>query len=180
LKETRPLWPPQRGVGLREPNLGKTNLRVSLAYLLGICFFTLSRGLVSLLLTLTRLVVVFIFVNFSFALFTPPLGDYHAQRTEHMQKAHRTVYRTCPVHHRTAKRPHQSELQRSEPNGRLTWLAHRTVSGGAPDCPVRHATDNLPTTTFGGWGYKYPNHPTIHFIHVFTPSTHYKSYNIQF
>jgi hypothetical protein len=28
-------------------------------------------------LTLTRLVVVFIFVNFSFALFTPPLGDYH-------------------------------------------------------------------------------------------------------
>jgi hypothetical protein len=32
----------------------------------------LSHGLVSLLLTLTRLVVVFIFVNFSFALFTPP------------------------------------------------------------------------------------------------------------
>jgi hypothetical protein len=40
-------------------------------------FCALSRGLVSLLLTLTRLVVVFIFVNFSFALFTPPLGDYH-------------------------------------------------------------------------------------------------------
>jgi hypothetical protein len=30
LKETRPLWPPQRGVGLREPNLGKTNPRVTL------------------------------------------------------------------------------------------------------------------------------------------------------
>jgi hypothetical protein len=46
--------------------------------LVAICFSTLSRGLVSLLLTLTRLVVVFIFVNFSFALFTPPppLGDY--------------------------------------------------------------------------------------------------------
>jgi hypothetical protein len=72
LKETRPLWPPQRGVGLQEPNLGKTNLRVSLAYSLGICFCVLSRGLISLLLTLTRLVVVFIFVNFSFALFTPP------------------------------------------------------------------------------------------------------------
>ena len=28
-----------------------------------------------------------------------------AQRTEHAQKAHRTVYRTCPVHHRTAQRP---------------------------------------------------------------------------
>jgi hypothetical protein len=39
-------------------------------------FSTLSRGLDSLFLTLTRLVVVFIFVNFSFALFTPPLGDY--------------------------------------------------------------------------------------------------------
>jgi hypothetical protein len=37
----------------------------------------LSRGLVSLLLTLTRLVVVFIFANFSFVLFTPPLGDFH-------------------------------------------------------------------------------------------------------
>jgi hypothetical protein len=30
-----------------------------------------------------------------------------------------------------------------EPNGPLTWLAHRTVSGGAPDCPVRHATAAL-------------------------------------
>jgi hypothetical protein len=50
-----------------------------------------------------------------------------AQKTEHAQLAHRTVYRTCPVHHRTAQRPHQSELQWSEPNDRLTWLAHRTV-----------------------------------------------------
>jgi hypothetical protein len=90
-----------------------------------------------------------------------------AQRTEHTQKAHWTVYRTCPVHHRTAQRPHLSELQRSEPNRRLTWLVHWTVSGGAPDCPVRHATDSLPTATFGGWGYKYPNHPTIHGIQVF-------------
>jgi hypothetical protein len=54
--------------------------------------------------------------------------------------AYRTVYRTCPVHHRTAQRIHKSELQRSNPNGLLTWLAHRTVSGGAPDCPVRQAT----------------------------------------
>jgi hypothetical protein len=33
-----------------------------------------------ILLMLTQLVVVFIFVNFSFALFTPPLGDYHRGR----------------------------------------------------------------------------------------------------
>ena len=103
-----------------------------------------------------------------------------APESEHAQLAHRTVYRTCPVHHRTAQRPHQSELQRSEPNGRLTWLAHRTVSNGAPDCPVRHATDSLPTITFGGWGYKYPNHPTIHCIQVFQLPTPYKSYNIQY
>jgi hypothetical protein len=79
LKETRPLWPPQRGVGLQEPNLGKTNLRVSLAYSLGICFAP-SLADSFIFLTLTRLVVVFIFVNFSFALFTPPLGDYQEVR----------------------------------------------------------------------------------------------------
>ena len=86
---------------------------------------------------------------------------------EHAQLTHRIVYRTCPVHHRTAQRPHKSELQCSNPNGWLTWLVHRTVSGGAPDCPVRHVTDNLPTTTFGGWGYKYPNHLIFNCIQVF-------------
>jgi hypothetical protein len=50
---------------------------------------------------------------------------------------------------------------------------------GAPDSPVRHATDSLPTATFGGWGYKYPNHPTIHGIQVFQLPTPYKSYSIQ-
>jgi hypothetical protein len=58
----------------------------------------------------------------------------------HARVAHRTAYRACPVHHRTARRAHASELQRSNPNSRVTWLAHRTVSGGAPDCPVRPST----------------------------------------
>jgi hypothetical protein len=75
LKETRPLWPPQRGVGLREPNLGKTNPRVSLHYSLAICFAPSLADFI-IFLTLTRLVVVIIFENFSFALFTPPLGDF--------------------------------------------------------------------------------------------------------
>jgi hypothetical protein len=44
--------------------------------LLAICFAP-SLADSFIFLTLTRLVVVFIFVNFSFALFTPPLGDYH-------------------------------------------------------------------------------------------------------
>jgi hypothetical protein len=77
------------------------------------------------------------------------------QRTEDTQLAHRTVYRTCPVHHRTAQRPHLSELQRSEPNG---W---RTGLSGAP------CDSSLPTAIFGGWGYKYPTHPTFNGIQVF-------------
>jgi hypothetical protein len=67
----------------------------------------------------------------------------------------------CPVAHRTVRWPHMSELQRSNPNGWVTWLAHRTVSGGTPDCPVRPSTDNLPNGHFGGWGYKYPQPPHL-------------------
>jgi hypothetical protein len=90
-----------------------------------------------------------------------------AAESEHAQEAHRTVYRTCPVHHRTAQRPHQSELQRSEPNGLLTWLAHRIVSTGAPDYPVRHATTAFqrPLLVFGA--INTPNHPTFNGIQVF-------------
>ena len=63
-----------------------------------------------------------------------------AQKSEHAWVAHRTVYRTCPVHHRTVRWSRRLQLQRSESNGYVTWQAHQTVSGGAPDCPVRHAT----------------------------------------
>jgi hypothetical protein len=59
------------------------------------------------------------------------------QKSEHAQLAHRTVYRTCPLHHRTAQRPHKSELQRSNPNSLLTWLAYRTVR-----CAMRLHTSN--------------------------------------
>jgi hypothetical protein len=44
-------------------------------YLLAICFAPSLADLI-IFLTLTRLVVVINFVNFSFALFTPPLGDF--------------------------------------------------------------------------------------------------------
>jgi hypothetical protein len=43
----------------------------------------------------------------------------------------------------------------------VTWLAHRTVSGGAPDCSVRPSTAALPNGCFGGWGYKYPPQPPL-------------------
>ena len=52
-----------------------------------------------------------------------------AQKSGTREVAHRTLYSTCPVCHRTSRRVQQSELQRSEPNGLVTWLAHRT-------CPV--------------------------------------------
>jgi hypothetical protein len=86
----------------------------------------------------------------------------------------------CPVHHRTVRWPSCQKLKRSEPNARVTWLAHRTVSGSAPDCPVRHATTAFTNDYFGGWGYKYPQPPTIHCIQVFSLQTSYKSYSIQY
>ena len=76
----------------------------------------------------------------------------------------------------TVRWPTCQKLQRSEPNDLVTWLAHRTVSGGAPDCLVRHATEAFTNGYFGGWGYKYPQPPTIHSIQVFSLQTSYKSY----
>jgi hypothetical protein len=96
------------------------------------------------------------------------------------QKAHRTVNSDCPVHHRTVRWPHKSELQRSNPNGWVTWLAHRTVSGGAPDWLVRHTTAAIPNGHFGGWGYKYPPTITLQGIQVFSQHIQYKSYSIQY
>jgi hypothetical protein len=40
-----------------------------------------------------------------------------AQRSDTPMLAHRTLYSTCPVRHRTSRRAQKSELQRSEPNG---------------------------------------------------------------
>jgi hypothetical protein len=100
-----------------------------------------------------------------------------AQKSEQRQKAHQTVNSDCPVHHRNVRWPSCQKLQRSEPNGRVTWLAHRTVSGGAPDCVRwRHTTAASTNGPFGGWGYKYPQPPTIHCIQVFSHQTSYKSY----
>jgi hypothetical protein len=98
-----------------------------------------------------------------------------AQSQSRRQKTHRTVNSDCPVRHRTVRCPNLSELQRSNPNGWVTWLAHQTVSGGAPDCPVRPSTDSLPNGHFGGWGYKYPQPPPLQGIQVFSHCIQYKS-----
>jgi hypothetical protein len=63
-----------------------------------------------------------------------------APESEQSQMAHQTLNSACPVHHRTVRWPRRQKLQRLESNGLVTWQAHRTVSDGAPDCPVRHAT----------------------------------------
>jgi hypothetical protein len=103
-----------------------------------------------------------------------------AQKSEQSQKAHRTVNSDCPVQHWTVRWPRSQKLQRSESNGQVTWLAHQTVSGGAPECPVCHTTAASTNSSFGGWGYKYPQPPTIHCIQVFSLHTSYKSYSIQY
>jgi hypothetical protein len=90
-----------------------------------------------------------------------------AQSQSRRQKAHRTMNSTCPVHHRTVRWPHMSDLQRSNPNGWVTWLAHRTVY-----CP---STAAPPNGHFGGWGYKYPPTTTLQGIQVSSHHIQYKS-----
>jgi hypothetical protein len=59
----------------------------------------------------------------------------YSARQSQSRARRRTGQSTGPV--RCTRR---QKLQRSNPIGQMTWQAHRTVSGGAPDCPVRHAT----------------------------------------
>jgi hypothetical protein len=76
-----------------------------------------------------------------------------AQRSGTRQKAHQTVYRTCPVHHRTVRWPRRQKLQRSESNGWVTWQAHRTLSGAPYDSSL-HQTTSLVVGAINT-----PNHP---------------------
>jgi hypothetical protein len=76
-----------------------------------------------------------------------------AQSQSRRQKAHRTVNSTCPVHHRTVRWPHLSELQLSNPNGWVTWLAQRTVR-------CAHRQQPLPTAILVVGAINTPNHHT--------------------
>jgi hypothetical protein len=67
-----------------------------------------------------------------------------AQKSGTCEKAHRTVYRTCPVHHRTVRWPRRLQLQRSESNGSVTWQAHRTVQ-----CAMRQTASQRPLLVVG-------------------------------
>ena len=105
------------------------------------------------------------------------LPAVHLMRAQRAQTSdlpipvHRTSNSTCPVCTGHPGGPTSQKLQRSESNGSDdvaggTGLSgvHRTVR-----CAIEQRTQ--PTVKFGGWGYKYPNHPTIHCIQVFHFST---------
>jgi hypothetical protein len=66
-----------------------------------------------------------------------------AQKSSTPMLAHRTLYSTCPVRHRTSRRAQKTVLQRSNPNG------FGDVAG-APDCPVHHTTVS-PTKRLVWW-----------------------------
>jgi hypothetical protein len=74
-------------------------------------------------------------------------------KSEQRQKAHRTVNSDYPVHHWTVRWTQLSELQRSNPNGWVTWLAHRTVR-------CAHRQTASPTTILVGGAINTPNHHT--------------------
>jgi hypothetical protein len=53
----------------------------------------------------------------------------HAQRSGTPMLAHRTPYSSCLVRHRSSRRAQCQSSNGQNPNGRVTWLSHRT-------CPV--------------------------------------------
>jgi hypothetical protein len=88
-----------------------------------------------------------------------------AQKSEQAQMAHRTVNRTCLVHHQTVRWPTCQKLQRSNPKGWVTWLAHRTIR-----CARRQQSS--PTTILVVGAINTPNHHSS--MHL---SIYYSSFN---
>jgi hypothetical protein len=80
------------------------------------------------------------------------------QKSEQSSEAHRTVNSACPVPLED-KASNGQKLQ--NPNIWVMWLAHRIVSGGAPDCPMRPSTAACPNGCLVVEGYKYPQPPPL-------------------
>jgi hypothetical protein len=76
-----------------------------------------------------------------------------AQKLEQAQKAHQTVNSDYPVHHRTVRWPTCQKLQRSNPNGLVTWLAHRTVR-----CTIRQKPSPTVNLVVGAINTSQPPH----------------------
>jgi hypothetical protein len=82
------------------------------------------------------------------------------------QKAHRTVNRTCSVHHRTVRWPRCQKLQRSEHNGLVTWLAHWTVR-----CAIRQKPSPTATLVVGAINNPQPPHFNVSKFSAIKPHT---------
>jgi hypothetical protein len=72
-----------------------------------------------------------------------------SSRRSQSRRQRRTGQCTVPVRCDTelsgaTRRQSSNGRNRQNPNGWVTWLAHRTVSDGAPDCPVRPSTVACP------------------------------------
>jgi hypothetical protein len=76
-----------------------------------------------------------------------------AQSQSRRQMVHRTVNSACPMHHRTVRWPTCQKLQWSNPNGRVTWLAHRTVR-----CPIRQQPSPTAILVVGAINTPQPPH----------------------
>jgi hypothetical protein len=97
----------------------------------------------------------------------------HSMRARSAQKsgtpilAHRTLNSTCPVCTGHPGGPRSQNSNGRNPTTLMTWLEYQTcpVCTGLSGAPYDRQPP--PTVMFGGWGYKYSNHPTIHWIQVF-------------
>jgi hypothetical protein len=93
----------------------------------------------------------------------------------------RTGQSTVPVRCTTGQPDDPTSQSTNGRNPTARWRGWHTGQ-----CPVAHWTVRCarrqqppPTVKFGGWGYKYPNHPHIQVIQVFHLPTTYKSSSIQ-
>jgi hypothetical protein len=68
--------------------------------------------------------------------------------------------------------------QLPNPNGWVTWLAHWTISGGAPDCLVRPSTAATPNGLLVVEGYKYPQPPPLQASKISEHHIQYKGSSI--
>jgi hypothetical protein len=102
-----------------------------------------------------------------------------SQACPYWRTGHSTEHVRCATGHPGGPRSQSSNGR--NPTALVTWLAHRTcpvctgLSGvhRTVRCTMRQTAP--PNGWFGGWGYKYPQPPTIHCIQVFHFSTTYKS-----
>jgi hypothetical protein len=94
------------------------------------------------------------------------------QKSEQRHKAHRTVNSDCPVHHRTVRWPRSQKLQRSNPYGRVTWLAHRTIR-----CAIRQQPPPTVLLVVGAINTPQPPHFNASKFSAFKPHTRAIAFN---